>query len=293
MSGYISRACTHAPLTHKASSTATPSLSIGASSSERSMTSETAMSSPPEDDDKFITRVSNMPFFGTAISLYEQGKNSSRVVKYGAEMMEGTVKTMAKPVIDRLPVNQLDAFATRQLDRFGGGRPGSSARANDNPGASGLTPDNNPWSRSPDSFPSNNTRGRKHLWLDDDGTTARRSASRDSVLSSDLPASETAFSVSSGSQTRYQGDSQWHAIIHAQDQSRPGQEENSRALSQASSSQEVQVVSRSKWQAVLLEAGGIGAAVSEESMKRLKYCLQWLQVCWLSFPSVQKRLEAN
>ncbi|KAI0046546.1 hypothetical protein FA95DRAFT_1560006 [Auriscalpium vulgare] len=38
-----------------------------------------------------------------------------------------------------------------------------------------------------------------------------------------------------------------------------------------------QVVQRSRWQAVLLEAGGIGAAVSEESMRRLKYCLQWLQ----------------
>ena len=39
-----------------------------------------------------------------------------------------------------------------------------------------------------------------------------------------------------------------------------------------------QVIQRSRWQAVLLEAGGIGAAVSEESMRRLKYCLQWLQV---------------
>jgi hypothetical protein len=28
---------------------------------------------------------------------------------------------------------------------------------------------------------------------------------------------------------------------------------------------------------MLLEAGGIGAAMSEESMKKLKYCLQWLQ----------------
>lgn len=43
------------------------------------------------------------------------------------------------------------------------------------------------------------------------------------------------------------------------------------------------VVQRSRWQAVLLEAGGIGAAVSEESMRRLQYCLQWLQVCFLFF----------
>jgi len=38
-----------------------------------------------------------------------------------------------------------------------------------------------------------------------------------------------------------------------------------------------QVVQRSRLAAVLLEAGSIGAAVSEESMRRLKYCLQWLQ----------------
>lgn len=48
-----------------------------------------------------------------------------------------------------------------------------------------------------------------------------------------------------------------------------------------------QVATRSKWQAVLLEAGGLSAAVSEESMRRLKYCLQWLQVrvtsCAISF----------
>ena len=51
----------------------------------------------------------------------------------------------------------------------------------------------------------------------------------------------------------------------------PRQEDPSRENQQ-------QVVQRSRWQTVLLEAGGIGAAVSEESMRRLKYCLQWLQV---------------
>jgi len=41
---------------------------------------------------------------------------------------------------------------------------------------------------------------------------------------------------------------------------------------------EQQVAQRSRWQAVLLEAGGLSAALSEESMRRLKYCLHWLQV---------------
>ncbi|KAJ7173325.1 transcription factor Opi1-domain-containing protein [Mycena filopes] len=38
-----------------------------------------------------------------------------------------------------------------------------------------------------------------------------------------------------------------------------------------------QVAQRSRWQAVLLEAGGLSAALSDESMRRLRYCLQWLQ----------------
>ncbi|KAF5332155.1 hypothetical protein D9611_008095 [Ephemerocybe angulata] len=42
-------------------------------------------------------------------------------------------------------------------------------------------------------------------------------------------------------------------------------------------SNEQQVAQRSRWQAVLLEAGGLSAALSEDSMRRLKYCLHWLQ----------------
>jgi transcriptional repressor OPI1 len=40
---------------------------------------------------------------------------------------------------------------------------------------------------------------------------------------------------------------------------------------------QTQITQRSRWQAVLLEAGGLSAALSEESMRRLKYCLHWLQ----------------
>ena len=37
--------------------------------------------------------------------------------QYGAEMMESSMKSISRPVIDRLPVNQLDNFACRQLDK--------------------------------------------------------------------------------------------------------------------------------------------------------------------------------
>ncbi|KAF5332158.1 hypothetical protein D9611_008096 [Ephemerocybe angulata] len=67
----------------------------------------------------FVSRMSSIPLLKSALNVYEQGKASSRVVKYGAEMVESSVKTLSKPVIERLPVNvnQLDEFACRQLDR--------------------------------------------------------------------------------------------------------------------------------------------------------------------------------
>ena len=41
---------------------------------------------------------------------------------------------------------------------------------------------------------------------------------------------------------------------------------------------ESQVAQWNRWQAVFLEAGGLNAALSEQSMWKLKYCLHWLQV---------------
>lgn len=44
---------------------------------------------------------------------------------------------------------------------------------------------------------------------------------------------------------------------------------------------------RSRWHSLLYEAGGISAAVSEESMRKLKYCLHWLQVCRIQIYSIK------
>ena len=49
-------------------------------------------------------------------------------------------------------------------------------------------------------------------------------------------------------------------------------------LQRHSTGNDHQLTHRSGWQSVLLEAGGLSAALSEESMRRLKYCLHWLQV---------------
>jgi len=119
----------------------TPALSISSSATSPASTSLPSPSLSTQEDinsPDFVSRVSHFPLVGSALRVYEQGKASSRVVKvsahpafcviptdrlslsqYGAEMMESSVKTISRPVIDRLPVdvNQLDEFACRQLDR--------------------------------------------------------------------------------------------------------------------------------------------------------------------------------
>ncbi|KAF5375909.1 hypothetical protein D9615_008162 [Tricholomella constricta] len=57
----------------------------------------------------------------------------------------------------------------------------------------------------------------------------------------------------------------------------PPPELTSSSSSSSTQTEERQVAQRSRWQAVLLEAGGLSAALSEESMRRPKYCLRWLQ----------------
>ncbi|EDR13871.1 uncharacterized protein LACBIDRAFT_321502 [Laccaria bicolor S238N-H82] len=76
---------------------------------------QTSPSSP-----RFFARMSQFPLVGSALRVYEQGKASSRVVKFGAETLEATVKAVSMPVLNRLPVNlnQLDEIACRQLNRL-------------------------------------------------------------------------------------------------------------------------------------------------------------------------------
>ncbi|KAF9264038.1 hypothetical protein L218DRAFT_944190 [Marasmius fiardii PR-910] len=61
----------------------------------------------------FASRVAHIPLVHGALRMYEQGKASSRVVKYGAEIMESSVKTISRPVIDRLPSNTVDGILDR------------------------------------------------------------------------------------------------------------------------------------------------------------------------------------
>lgn len=242
----------------------------------------------------FVSRVSRVSLVNTALRAYEHSKNSSRVVKvrpclavtvhvivtdrrlcpqYGAEMVESSVKTISRPVIGRLPVGQLDDFACRQLDRVRASdcrlpllivpRPPlpSNLPATGCPvpftrvmpgrllGVSRLQWGSYTGKPSLDATPMQ-VDERSPSRSRDRGRTSERGRKRQRAPSAMSPSPDP------GPSTR---------------ESAAGDETEQEAQARA-------VAVRSTWQAVLLEAGGISAAVSEESMKRLKYCLQWLQV---------------
>ncbi|KAI9457163.1 transcription factor Opi1-domain-containing protein, partial [Boletus coccyginus] len=210
--------------------------SSNATSPSSPPTSPSPDSVPPD----FVSRVSSLPLVGSALRAYEQGKASSRVVKYGADLMECSVRGISRPVIERLPVDvyQLDEFACRQLDKLERYR--RTSTSDDKMQVDG------PVSQSPDTgnFASHSKSPRYHDSLPDITYNPTRLNS--------LPLPPLTESRSPTPQS--------------QDLDAHSDQNDNR-----------QVVPRSRWQTMLLEAGGISAAVSEESMRRLKYCLQWLQ----------------
>ncbi|PPQ91207.1 hypothetical protein CVT25_001223 [Psilocybe cyanescens] len=288
------------PSTSTSSSGAEPGTSI---SPPPSSTLEPTASSPA-----FVSRMSHFPLVGSALRVYEQGKASSRVVKYGAEMVESSVKSISRPVIDRLPVNvnQLDEFACRQLDRLdkyrrpstSGEHPSSPADANPSTGTAPSPADRD---RGRPKLRSKTLDGSAVADDDDDGEMqvvdrierGGRSVPKWLEGAFSLPffsppppppdSSPYGYSSSRSTYSRGSTPTRDGGSERERSSSSYANANNSVNGSHASSStttengSERQVAQRSRWQAVLLEAGGLSAALSEESMRRLKYCLQWLQ----------------
>ncbi|KAH9939158.1 Opi1-domain-containing protein [Amylocystis lapponica] len=247
------------------SGTSSPSLPSPTMNSEDRMTDSERAERRLSDDD-FVSRMSNLPLVNTALRAYEHGKASSRVVKYGAEMMESSVKSISRPVMDRLPVGQLDEFACRQLDRLENytRRASSRDRSDDRSRERSVSRDrarSTQWDLDNVSISRSDHRSRRERW--EEGSTSVQAQSR-------TPTPHSQY-LSSHSYSRSPAP---HS--HSHSTSYPSQQPPLSASS-ASGSESQQVAQRSRWQVMLTEAGGLGAAVSEESMRRLRYCLQWLQ----------------
>ncbi|SCV68376.1 BQ2448_497 [Microbotryum intermedium] len=178
------------------------------------------------NDPNFIARVSQLPIVSGGIEWYERSKASSRVVKYGAGVVESSISTIGRPIANNLRLGSLDDFACRQLDRFGS-----------SPSTADQTPLPAVQSQQDGGVEEANDAEMAH-------PSTRRGHSK---------------GLSMG--------------VEGEEDGRPVNEEQLQV-----GTQQVSAEGRSRWQTVLVEAGGLGAAVSEESLKSLRYCLQWLLV---------------
>ncbi|TPX36962.1 hypothetical protein SmJEL517_g01005 [Synchytrium microbalum] len=81
-------------------------------------------SSPIIHQEHFMQRVTNIPIVNKSINqigaVYEAGKNTSRIVRYSAETVETGVKSISGPILDKLEpaLAPLDRFACNQLDKL-------------------------------------------------------------------------------------------------------------------------------------------------------------------------------
>ncbi|PWY97692.1 Opi1-domain-containing protein [Testicularia cyperi] len=267
------------------------------------------------NDADFLKRVSHLPLVRGTLRAYELGKQRSKVVKYGADLVESSVKTISRPVVSRLGaslgergVEQLDDFACRQLDRL---YPSAVASPTKEEKRSILEEverkDQQEWQNLGDEEREKRRTAYAALKLEERERTLmarelrqRKGKSRASEGGDEARAS----ALSSGSatsalgRTRSRGDEQNDQDHDNGDGDGDGDEMTGRALDtngkdravtgaatngalvQAGNGQQ-QLFRGSRWGSMLVEAGatagGLSAAMSEESMKSLKYCLQWLQ----------------
>lgn len=102
------------PLSTPSTTPSSPLPTPTSSSVQRLSFSSSTLDEPQQN--RFIYRVSNIPIVNSAIRVYEHSKNSSSVVKYGAEMVE----SFAGPIYDKLgkPVlSNVDEWGCKQLDK--------------------------------------------------------------------------------------------------------------------------------------------------------------------------------
>ncbi|KAF9432228.1 hypothetical protein BGZ76_011088 [Entomortierella beljakovae] len=251
----------------------------GSLSSSAPMNTSSSFAAPSTP---FISRMSSFPLVNSAVSsvvqAYASGKQSSKVMKYGAEMVESGVKTLSKPVFNKLEpkLGQLDDFACRQLDKVYPSKsdaqtlpsPTNSARSSNDI----IRPDIGPNGQFASNGSYNAYRSRGDS-IDSTSSTSSSRPSFDVLRSRGSRHEEGSLRQRTDSQTN-QRNLQYHNGNNGY-YSQHQQQQQVGAVSSNSSQQ------LSGWKGVVATVGTASAAgvaiFSEESMKSLKYCLQWLQ----------------
>ncbi|KAG9296505.1 hypothetical protein G9A89_015097 [Geosiphon pyriformis] len=205
----------------------------------------------------FIGRLPGIPIVSRAMNMYQQGKANSAILKYSAETIESSIKAISRPLATIPQIEQLDEYACRGLDKLEQKFPGVM----DSNSISTIT--------QPAAAPITHTGGfngvednQAHSPTDHE---AIRRQSRNELSRSSSPSYRPASRPHRTSQSN--GSSNFAPYSY---------HGNNTAISTSSTAS----APRSRWQQIVVGTGtvmgGVGAVVSEESMKSLKYCLQWL-----------------
>ncbi|KAF7296418.1 hypothetical protein HMN09_01112100 [Mycena chlorophos] len=233
----------------------TPALSLSMASSHPG--SSPPHTPPPEQDDlamaepaagpsaptySSLARMQSLPLVSGALRVYEVGKANSRVVQYTSSLVSSSLRHASS----HLPSGsgeRMDELAGGMLDRLDWYRRG--------PAPSSTTP---PTTNTP---PSQRDAEMYSPGAESGSGSSSRGAGKRREMDGPVPTWLEATSP-----------------FVAPPPPPPSERGKQR---QESNGEERQVAQRSRWQAMLLEAGGLSAALSDESMRRLRYCLQWLQ----------------
>ncbi|CBQ68512.1 conserved hypothetical protein [Sporisorium reilianum SRZ2] len=246
------------------------------------------------NDADFLKRVSHLPLVRGTLRAYELGKQRSKVVKYGAGLVESSVKSISRPVVSRLGaslgergVEQLDDFACRQLDRLYPSAVASPSKEEKR----GILEEvdrkeKEEWQNvSPEEL-EKRRKAYTALQLEERernlmANELRQRRGKGTNLEIETAGSPRSSAVASGSGTRAQNDSAMDDDDDDDDANKARATSGSSGAVVRANAAQTLPFRNSRWGSMLVEAGatagGLSAAMSEESMKSLKYCLQWLQ----------------
>ncbi|KAJ2161548.1 transcriptional regulator opi1 [Coemansia sp. RSA 552] len=68
---------------------------------------------------EFMRRVQAIPLVSSALEVYERKRQTSAIVRVGGNVIGSGVRRMCEPIARRIDVGQLDSFACRQLSNLG------------------------------------------------------------------------------------------------------------------------------------------------------------------------------
>ncbi|KAJ7065513.1 Opi1-domain-containing protein [Mycena amicta] len=269
---------------HKTGSTSTshtPALSLSTTH-----TGSSPPHTPPADDDEdddenesgempaatssysSLARMQSLPLVSGALRVYEAGKANSRVVQYTSSLVSSSLRHASS----RLP-----AGSGERMDEFAGGMLDRLDRYRRTP-APAAPPEGIDYAPYDERGMYARPRDREDMYLPETDNGSRSSGKRkweegtEESVPTWLEGALFFFSVKRDAHL-----CQPRRRLSLPPPPPPPERAKRRGEQENPAGEERQVAQRSRWQAMLLEAGGLSAALSDESMRKLRYCLQWLQ----------------